>query len=320
MLKREFAGNEKTLSMLEDYLASGRFPHALLLCGDDGVGKDRLALLCAMALCCTGPAASRPCGICSHCRKIKGEIHPDVTVYGETKGAKSFHVDQIRHLIGELYIRPNEAPCKVFILKNCENLTGGAANALLKALEEPPANTFFILTAPSKDKLITTILSRVTAYTLLPPSPEEALPYLLAAGCEKQAAQEALEQFDGNIGRSLAYLTDETAQKKYQLCRQIFAALAENTAAPLSLALLPLEKQDRTEVAAFLDLLYEELNRLLRRSISGAAVPSAPLLPGYRPADYAAAQRIIADTTDRLRRNASAAPAVGLMAARLRAV
>lgn len=320
MLKSGFAGNRNTLSALEDYLASGRFPHALLLCGDDGVGKGRLALLCAMALCCTGSTESRPCGICSHCHKITAGIHPDVTVYGETKGAKSFHVDQIRHLIGELYIKPNEAACKVFILKNCENLSGGAANALLKALEEPPANTYFILTALSKDKLIPTILSRVTAYTLLPPSSEEALPYLLAAGCEKQAAEETAFQFDGNIGRSIAYLTDETTQKKHQLCQQIFATIADKNAAPLSLALLPLEKQDRTEVSAFLDLLYEQLNQLLRRQLSGSASSAAPLLPGYRPVDYAAAQRIIADTADRLRRNGAAAPAIGLMAARLRAV
>ena len=115
----------------------------------------------------------------------------------------------------------------------------------------------------------------------------------------------------------MAFLTDESLQKKYQQSQEIFKALGDKNPASLSLALLPFEKQERTELTSFLDLLVEELGRILHSQMTGGEDPG---IPGFAPSDYNRARQIILDTADRLRRNASITPALSLMAAKLRSI
>lgn len=93
-------------------------------------------------------------------------MHPDIIVYSGGDRARSFHIDAVREARQEAYIRPNEAERKVFILENAQNMTVQAQNALLKIIEEPPANVVFILTCENKAALLQTVLSRVSVVTL----------------------------------------------------------------------------------------------------------------------------------------------------------
>lgn len=118
----------------------------------------------AAAIVCSGDG-SRPCGRCRHCRKVAGGIHPDViTVQKEIdekgKPRKEIYVGQIRSIIADAQILPNEAEKKVYIIKDAGDMNASAQNAMLKVLEEPPAAAVFILCTENAGSLLDTVRSR----------------------------------------------------------------------------------------------------------------------------------------------------------------
>lgn len=149
-------------------LRSGRLPHAVLV---EGAGGSALAGKIARAALCSG-AGEKPCGRCRDCLKAEKGAHPDLIVITGGDRTRSFHIDAVRSLRREAYIRPNEADRKVFILENAHNMTVQAQNALLKIIEEPPAGVMFILTCDNKSAMLETVLSRVTVFSLAGAEPE----------------------------------------------------------------------------------------------------------------------------------------------------
>lgn len=176
-------------------------PHALLLHGPRGVGKLALAeRIAQLMLCEAGAAAPRPCGVCDGCRWFLGGNHPDfrrlepealakVSSDSEeeapSRGAKPSHeikVDQVRELAGFLNIGSHRGRRRVALVHPAEDMNPSAANALLKGLEEPPADAMFILVAHRPARLLATIRSRCVAVPLPVPEPATALKWLTAAG------------------------------------------------------------------------------------------------------------------------------------------
>lgn len=150
----------KLISALDTMLKHGKVPHALLLQSNNEVLLSEQAKLFARALLCMAEKENRPCGVCQSCLKSIAESHPDIMMFqGSTP--KTFGIDVVREIRDKSYIAPNESSGKVFILSNIETMTVQAQNALLKILEEPPANVVFILTSSSEAVLLETILSRV---------------------------------------------------------------------------------------------------------------------------------------------------------------
>ena len=147
---------------LLNLLERGTIPHALLFTGVDGIGKGTVARRFAMAVNCRrrrqGHRADLPCGDCRSCRRIAGGHHPDV-LHVEPRGA-FIRIDQIRALCDTLALKPYEAGVRLAILYDAQALNPEAGNALLKVLEEPPAGTVMILTAPQTSDLLPTIVSR----------------------------------------------------------------------------------------------------------------------------------------------------------------
>jgi len=149
-----------------------RVPHALLFPGIDAYGKQTAALTLAMALNCQGrplPAAPDagpdagfadvdPCGECVSCRKIQSGHHPDILTVAPT--GPIIRISQIRALYDTLSMKPYEALRRVVVIAAAETMNSEASNALLKLLEEPPAQTVFILLAPQASDLLPTIGSR----------------------------------------------------------------------------------------------------------------------------------------------------------------
>lgn len=156
--------NTKIFDMVTELIKNSRLPHAILIDSGNAEDRDELALYIASAFLCQSGV---PCGMCKDCLKLKNGTHPDVIVFDpEEKKEKTFKVDFVREIRADSYILPNEAKCKVYILKNTDKMNASAQNAFLKTLEEPPSHARFILLCESRASLLETIMSRVTPFNL----------------------------------------------------------------------------------------------------------------------------------------------------------
>lgn len=143
--------------LLRRAVGEGRAVHAYLLAGPDAVASRDLALFLAQSLVCES-RPNGPCGHCLACRKAGEGNHPDV--YWVRPDGASLKLQQMHHLQGQAWLRPTEAPGKVFVLEQAEALTVEAANSLLRILEEPPGGATFILLTGQPQQMLPTILSR----------------------------------------------------------------------------------------------------------------------------------------------------------------
>src|SRR5579862_1567303 len=163
-----FIGNRKVRERLVRKLREGRFPHGLIFSGPGGLGKHTLALMVAKALNCTKSQAADFCDDCANCRKINSGSHADVMTISVEDEATQIKIGQVRRILGMLDLQPLEGRNKVFIIDPAELLNAEAANALLKGLEEPPENTFFILITVNVHELLLTVRSRSQVYNFTP--------------------------------------------------------------------------------------------------------------------------------------------------------
>lgn len=150
--------------------SSDRLPHAFLLTGSRGLGKTSTARIMAKAVNCTGKKNSEPCNVCELCISITNGTCPDVI---EIDAASNRGIDDVRELRDKVRLAPIQAQVKVYIIDEVHMLTLEAANALLKTLEEPPANTLFILCTTDPQKLPETVVSRCVEVRFNKPSLDE---------------------------------------------------------------------------------------------------------------------------------------------------
>jgi len=136
-----------------------RLAHAYLFIGPSGIGKTETAVAVAKLMNCEAGQEGIFCDACSSCIKINTGNHPDVYVI-DNKDNESIKIDQIRELLRRGKLRAFMANKKVFIIKNIENLTLDGANAFLKTLEEPTADSLLILTTSAPETILDTVKSR----------------------------------------------------------------------------------------------------------------------------------------------------------------
>lgn len=249
-----FIGNEKVIDRLSKLMESGRFPHALIIEGEEGIGKKTLAKDIACALVCRGD--DKPCGECSQCKKAIAAIHPDISEYIPAGTANSFHVDTVRNIINDAYVQPNEADYKIYILANAHCMNQNAQNALLKILEEPPKYVVFILTTNSKSALLSTVLSRSVCVSLEGVDIERAANYI-ASHCENvdyNTAKKTVETFNGNIGKAIDSLQDSKTSELVDVCNKICKALTTSNEYEM-MTLCSVFQKDRQGVVFACDLL-----------------------------------------------------------------
>jgi len=163
-----FIGNRRVVERLRLKLREGRFPHGLIFTGPEGVGKRTFALMLAKALNCAESGPDEFCDECSQCRKIEAGTHPDVLTLGLEDEASEIKIAQVRSLLQMLELRPSEGRNKVFLVDPADAMNAASANALLKGLEEPPENSYFILLSPNPQSLLITVRSRSQTYPFLP--------------------------------------------------------------------------------------------------------------------------------------------------------
>ena len=209
-------GHQSLRERLSEQLARGALPASLLFQGPPGIGKQRLALWLAQRLLCSGTAP--PCGECQHCRYVLQGAHPDLQwffplprikastdialedvrneyaeaikervvahgLYARADGSQGIFVYVTRALVQEAVRSAAMAKHKVIIVGDAERMVPQignpeAANAFLKLLEEPPANTTIILTTSEPGALLPTIRSRVVSIRVAPLSENEVRAFL----------------------------------------------------------------------------------------------------------------------------------------------
>ena len=157
----EVKGQDKTAVILKNQIKSGRIGHAYVFSGTRGTGKTSVAKIFAKAVNCENPVDGSPCGECAACKRIAEGRSLNVI---EIDAASSNGVDNIREIIEEVQYSPADDKYKVYIIDEVHMLSGGAFNALLKTLEEPPSYVIFILATTEVHKIPVTIMSRCQRY------------------------------------------------------------------------------------------------------------------------------------------------------------
>jgi len=154
----ELVGQDHIIRTLRNALSLGRVAHAYLFCGPRGTGKTTTARIVAKAVnCLHDDPQARPCNVCANCVAINANATPDVI---EIDAASNRGIDDIRDLRDRVRYSPTMLPSKVYIIDEAHQITGAAANAFLKTLEEPPSHSRFILATTDPEELLPTIVSR----------------------------------------------------------------------------------------------------------------------------------------------------------------
>jgi DNA polymerase III subunit delta' len=165
MAFKNFPRQTQGIQMLQRSMARGRLGHAYLFAGHSLEELESLARTLAKTLNCQNPvkpngAAVDCCDECPSCRKIGNDSHADIHWTRPESKSRIVTVDQLRELMREIQLKPTEAKHKVAIIAAADRLNTQAANAFLKTLEEPPANSVLILLSAEPQRIIETILSR----------------------------------------------------------------------------------------------------------------------------------------------------------------
>ena len=200
-------GQRHITSTLKNAIERGQLAHAYLFCGPRGVGKTTCARIFAKAINCLNPQSGEACNECDSCRSFNEGRSLNVH---ELDAASNNSVDDIRNLIEQVRIIPQQGRYSVFVIDEVHMLSAAAFNAFLKTLEEPPQHAIFILATTEKHKIIPTILSRCQIYDFNRIRVEDGVEYLRHIASQEgvEADDEALNlishQADGGMRDALS--------------------------------------------------------------------------------------------------------------------
>ena len=222
-------GHDWAVNLLAEHVAFGRERHAYLFTGPSGVGRRTLALRFAQGLnCIKPPVPGQPCRVCSACKRIELMHHPDLTVVEAEREGETLKIDQVRALQHTLSLTPYEARYRIALLLRFEEAHNSASNAMLKMLEEPPAQVVVILTAKSAENLLPTIVSRCEVLRLRSVAMEETATGLQAIrGVPLELSERLAHISDGRPGYAIRlYEQPRLLEQRQSWLDELFHLLA----------------------------------------------------------------------------------------------
>jgi len=305
-------------------LSNGLVHHAYRFEGGDGVGKEMAAIALAQALLCDDHKTG--CGECQTCRRVAKRadqppqvpLHPDVVMVGRQlypesiigkKEIKEISVQQIRRVVlSRVAYAPHEGRAQVFIIRAADQLSIGAANALLKTLEEPRPDAHFVLLTSRPDKLLDTIRSR-SLPVRFGPLPDEVIASILRDnGVDQASVADAVEMAGGSAAVALAVADAEESQARGGFVRDVMKAV-EASDMHDAITLAESLKAERSELIGHLRALASTYARCVRRDVGAAP----------RRAELAARRyELVLDAVDAIERNGAAGLAVASLVASLK--
>lgn len=210
-----------------------QLPHGLLAAGPKGIGKHEFVWRFVAYVLCLQPTEAGACGACDSCQWLKAGTHPDLMVLPEPAEGESVRdsikIDDIRRL--QEYSQTKGHGAKVMVLDGADTLTLGAANALLKTLEEPRDGVFLILITDHPSRLLPTIKSRVQTLPLTQIDQTLALSYL-SEQMDSDTAHLLLQLSDGAVLQAQRLQHEDWFHQR-ALWLKTFAALYRGTRQPM---------------------------------------------------------------------------------------
>lgn len=235
-----------------------RLPHALLIQGEKGIGKQLLVSGLVKKFLCQQDTEFA-CGECKSCQLFKAETHPDLIHVGLDEKAKQIKVDQIRKVVDFVYKTSQMNGLKVVVIETAENMNINAANALLKCLEEPAGDTLLLLISHAPNRLLPTIRSRCQAIVMDKPDLNAAQQWLSTFINDLDQRQKLLRLANGNPLQAIAYWDQEVLK----LYNDSIDKLLGLRSGQLSLIKVVQELQ-RGDVPLWLDLNQKLLWQLIK--------------------------------------------------------
>ena len=229
----DLVGQEQIIEILKGAIAASRtsvdsqdMTHAWLFTGPPGSGRSSAAVAFAQALICP----NQGCGACNECQSASTGGHPDVEVL-RTEGL-SIKVEEIRELLTRVAWAPSMGGWRVVVMEDADRLTESAANALLKAIEEPGTRAVWLLCAPTLHDVLPTSRSRCRHLQLRTPSIESVTQVLIRRdNISPTMADFAARVSQGHIGRAKYFATNESVRSNRKVIMQLPLQLGSLAAA-----------------------------------------------------------------------------------------
>lgn len=210
----DLRGQTQVVEQLQRAAAAERPTHAWLFTGPPGSGRSNAARAFAAALLCDGLAgAGRGCGTCRACRTVLAGSHADVTNVSTEKVTIS--IEEARDLVRKAQDKPSTGRWRVIIVEDADRMQERSTNVLLKAIEEPPPQTVWLLCAPSPGDVLVTIRSRCRMVSLrLPPVSDVAELLVSRDGIDPATAEAAARAAQSHVGVARRLATDDGARER----------------------------------------------------------------------------------------------------------
>jgi DNA polymerase-3 subunit delta' len=239
-----------------DALASGRLPHALMVCGPAHIGKRAFADALVRALLCRERVDGAACGHCRDCALHSAGTHPDwkYLSFEENEKTKVLRkeivIEQIRDLGTWFALTPQRGGAQVALIEPADAMNANASNALLKTLEEPMHDRYLLLLCESPMRLSATIRSRCQRIELQPPSRQIGLAWLRARGHDEAIVRTAHDAARGHPGLA-AHWIEQGLLELRESVRADLAAIVAGKARPLAVASAWLADEQAEQRLAF---------------------------------------------------------------------
>lgn len=254
---------------------AGRGHHALLVHALPGMGDEALIYALSRYLLCQNPQNAKSCGHCRGCQLMQAGTHPDYYPLAPEKGKSTLGIDAVREVSEKLYERARLGGAKVVWIADAALLTDAAANALLKTLEEPPRETWFLLGCREPARLLATLRSRCRLHHLAPPAESYACAWLAReVSASQEAIVSALRLCGGAPGAAEQLLQQANLASRQALCQGLEKALTDGD----WLALLPLLNHEQVAerlhwtAALLLDALKVQQHATLLTNMDAVAL------------------------------------------------